>query len=140
MNHQHPVIQAVREVAKAEENMEFLSRLRDYLSDPGFSLTQVADTVDERTLGALYSLTVFVNDIWSNLAIDTSFEFPLGHPALVGLLRELRHFILAFTGEDKEAFAEAYVSFGQAVKEYYSLLRDMEHQLRRGVANKEGKK
>lgn len=132
MNYQHAVIQAVREAAKVDEDIGFLSRLRDCLTDPRFSLTQVVDTVDARTLGALYSVTVFVNDIWANLAIDTSFEFPLDHPRRVGFSKELRHFILAFTGEHKEAFAEAYVSFGQAVKEYCSLLRDIEYQLKKG--------
>jgi len=137
------LIASLEDIVNTPEDKDFLSGLRDILSDPGISLTQVVDTIDEQLTGALYCLLVLINDVWANLAIDASFPFPADHPRLTGLVRELRHFIIASlkgNKDDREASAEAFLSFGRAVKEYCVLLQDLEHQLKQGNTKHGGKK
>ena len=143
MGHEQEVIAALTEIAVVKENSEFLSRLRDMVTDPRFDLTQLAGDIDERTLGALYFLTVFVNDIWVNLAIDTSFEFPASDPRLVGLTNKLRLFVLELckvAEQNKEAFTEALIYLCGALKEYYTFTQDTMRRLREGISSEEGSK
>lgn len=143
MSDQLSLIASLEKISNISNDKDFLGELRDILSDPGFSLTQLVNDIDDHLIGALYCLLVLVNDVWANLAIDASFAFPMNHPRLIGLVRELRYFIIAslkVNKDNKEAAAEAFVSFGRAIKEYCFLLQDLEHQLEQGnIKNGGGK-
>jgi hypothetical protein len=66
----------------------------------------------------------------------------LDHPNLIGLVQELRHFIIAslrVNKDNKEAEAEVFISFCRAMKEYCLLLQDLERRLKQGNTKLGGK-
>lgn len=137
MDYRTSLIASIKDIARISSDQDFLGNLRSLLADPGLNLTKLADDIDDQLIGELYCLLVLINDIWANLAIDASFSFPSDHPKFICLVNELRQFISAsLRGEkdNKEAIAEAYVSYCRAVKEFCLLLQDLECRFKQGKA------
>lgn len=125
------VSERLHEVVTEEDDAKFLSDLRTFLVDPYLNLVALAHEVDDRTLGMLYLASILVNDVWVNLAIDASFEFPSDHPKLADLSKALRQFMVTVLEDGKEMQQQAFASFCRAVKDYYLFLYEMELKLRK---------
>lgn len=123
------VSERLHEVVTEEDDAKFLSDVRTFLVDPYLNLVALADGLDDRTFGMLYLLSVLVNDVWVNLAIDATFEFPSDHPKLVDLSKALRQFMIAELEERRETQQQVFENFYRAVKDYYLFLREIEVKL-----------
>jgi len=128
------VLRQLRALAAAhdgKETLALLTGIRKIVIELNAASFFGAEDVAATDIAFLYILSKFVDDLWFNLCVDASFDFPEQSPSIKSVGEHLRQFLVC----TPPTLDTALKVFGEAVASYYEFVSQKNLQLEQSVGS-----